>query len=129
MKKFLIAASALVALTATAGAASAAPYDNRFDGRNEYRPAAYQGLSINQRERDISMRIEQGQRNGDLTFREARALREDLRSVERVEARYRRDGISRWEASDLDRRLDVLSQKVRFNRHDNDRRNDRRDRW
>jgi hypothetical protein len=49
-------------------------------------------------------------------------LREDLRNVERLEARYRRDGMSRWEVSDLDRRLDVLSQRVRFNRHDDDRR-------
>ncbi|HWA22058.1 MAG TPA: hypothetical protein VG735_06650 [Caulobacterales bacterium] len=123
MKKFLIAASALTAaFAATAGVASADPYDGHRGYDNDYRTAAYQGVNINQRERDIAFRIDQGQRNGGLTFREARMLREDLRDVERLEARYRRDGMSRWEASDLDRRLDALSQRVRFNRHDDDRR-------
>ncbi|MEJ0024008.1 MAG: hypothetical protein WDN76_11655 [Alphaproteobacteria bacterium] len=76
MKKFLIAAAALTTvLTATAGVASAAPY-----GR-DFRDSAYSSGNINQRQRDIAIRIDQGQRNGGLTFREARALREDLRNV------------------------------------------------
>jgi hypothetical protein len=124
MKKFLIAASALTAaLVGTASVASAAPYDGRG-----VREVAYQSASINQRQREIAFRIDQGQRNGGLTVREARMLRDDLRGVERLEYRYRRDGLSRWEVADLDRRLDVLSQRVRFNRHDTDR-NHRRDRW
>lgn len=129
MKKFLIAASALTAaLAATAGAASAAPY-NAHD-RDGYRSAAYQNGNVNQRQRDIAFRIDQGQRNGGLTFREARVLRSELNTIERIEFRYRRDGLSRWERADLDRRLDRLSQQVRFNRHDGDRRyDDRRDRW
>jgi hypothetical protein len=111
------------AFVGTASVASAAPYDGRG-----FRDSAYSSGNINQRQRDIAFRIDQGQRNGGLTFREARVLRDDLRNVERLEIRYRRDGLSRWEVSDLDRRLDVLSQRVRFNRHDGDRQH-RRDRW
>lgn len=129
MKKFLIAASALTAaFAATAGAASAAPFDGRYDSR--YERTAYNNGNINERQRDIAFRIDQGQRNGGLTYREARMLRNELNDINRLEARYRYDGLSRWERNDLDRRLDVLSQRVRFDRHDNDRRGyDGRGRW
>ncbi len=117
MKKFLIAATALTAaFAATAGAASAAPYDGR------YRDVAYERSNINRQQDNIAMRIDQGQRNGGLTNREARMLRVELNDISRLEVRYRRDGLSRWERNDLDRRLDVLSQRVRFDRRDGDRR-------
>ena len=128
MKKFLIAATALTAaFAASAGAASAAPFDGRY---NDYRPAAYDSQNINRQQQNIAFRIEQGQRNGGLSYREARMLRAELNDISRLEMRYRRDGLSRWERNDLDRRLDVLSQRVRFDRHDNDRRGyDGRGRW
>lgn len=124
MKKFLIAATALTAaFAATAGVASADTYGRDF-GRHErdYRDVALRDPGVNQRQREIAFRIDQGQRNGGISVREARYLREELRDIERLEARYRRDGFSRWEVSDLDRRLDALSRKVRFERRDFDRR-------
>jgi polyisoprenoid-binding protein YceI len=93
-------AAAIAVLVAGAGTASAAPYN------------------INARQSQIEQRIDMGVRTGSLTRFEARSLRDELHQVQRLEARYRRDGLTRWERADLDRRLDVLSAKVRWERHD-----------
>lgn len=108
MKLKLIGAALAIALAAGAGTAAAAP------------------SSINSRQAQIEQRIDMGARNGSLTRYEARNLRTELNRVARLEARYRRDGLTRWERADLDQRLDVLSAKVRWERHDRqdrDRRN------
>ena len=44
------------------------------------------------------------------------------RAVALLEAQYRRHGLTRWEMSDLDRRYDRLSARVRIERADNNRR-------
>lgn len=100
MKKILIS---LMAASALAGAAM---------------PAAAQ--PINQRQAQIERRIDIGLRNHSLTYREASRLRAEADRIQRLEYRYRRDGLSRWERADLDRRLDQLSQQIRFERHDRD---------
>ena len=41
-------------------------------------------------------------------------------SLARLEARYRRDGLSQWERADLDRRFDRLSAQIRYERRDRD---------
>jgi hypothetical protein len=122
MKKFLIAGAALAAaVVATAAPASAAPYGSN----NQYERTAFvNGRDINREQASIAQRIEMGQRTGAISFREATRLKASLREIDRLEWRYSRDGLSRWEVTDLDRRLDVLSRQVRFERHD---RNDRRD--
>lgn len=122
MKKFLIAGAALAAaVVATAAPASAAP----FGANNQYERTAFvNGRDINREQASIAQRIEMGQRTGAISFREATRLRASLRDIAQLERRYSRDGLSRWEVTDLDRRLDVLSRQVRFERHD---RNDRRD--
>jgi hypothetical protein len=109
MKKLLFAAAAFGAL-GLAGTANAASYNGYND--------------INRTERNIEQRINMGVRNHDVTNREANYLRGELRQIERLEAQYRRGGLSRWERADLNRRLDVLSAKVRFERHDRDHRGD-----
>ena len=57
-------------------------------------------------------------RNGDLTRAEARSIRNDYQALADLEARYRVNGLSSWERSDLDRRMDQLSMRVRFERND-----------
>jgi Ni/Co efflux regulator RcnB len=79
------------------------------------RPSDWQPLS--QRQDNIERRIDEGQRNGQLTRREARGLHEQFRDLLRLEDRYRRDGMSRRERADLERRYDALSDRVRFDRH------------
>lgn len=108
MKKILISVLAVSALTTAAVPAMAAPWQN-----------------INQRQAQLDRRIDQGVRNGSLTRYEATRLRTEFRQIAQLEVRYRRTGgLQGWERADLDRRFDVLSRKIRFERHDRD---DRRD--
>ncbi len=91
-------------------------------------PAAAQAApwqSVNQRQARIEARIDQGIRTGALTRREAVSLRSQFNALSQLEYRYRRSGggLSVGERRDLDRRFDVLSAKVRMQKHD---RQDRR---
>jgi hypothetical protein len=105
MKKFLIPAIAL-----TLGSVAL--------------PAAAQGWqNINARQANLDTRIDQGVRQGTLTRAEAVRLRADFQTIGRIEADYRRDGLSNWERADLDRRFDALSARIRYERADN------QDRW
>jgi hypothetical protein len=97
----LIGAASALALSATAAAAQ---------------PGAW--MSINQRQAHLEHRIQVGVRNGSLTRAEARHLRGQYRSIARLEAHYRVNGLSRWERTDLDRRFDRLSSRIHNQRHD-----------
>jgi hypothetical protein len=84
-------------------------------------PASAQAWqSINQRQRNIDARIDQGVRNGALNRSEAGRLRAQFRDLAQLEYRYRRSGggLSMGERRDLNNRFDRLSQRVRFERHD-----------
>jgi hypothetical protein len=101
MKKLSIVLAGASALTLMAGAASAQTW-----------------MSINDREARLESRIEAGMQRGDLTRFEARQLRSELNALEALEARYSANGLSAWERADLDRRFDILSQRVRMERAD-----------
>lgn len=103
MKTFLAMAAAVGALT-LAAPASAQSYGG-------WQP-------INQRQAQLDHRIDQGVRNGDLTRREAATLRAEFNQIARIEADYRRNGLSNWERADLDRRFDNLSSRIRWERND-----------
>jgi hypothetical protein len=119
MKKTLILPLAL-ATTFAAGAAAAQPY-------------GYGGpRSIDQRQAMLAQRIDRGEDTGQLTRREAWRLKQQFNEIARLEARYRFNGLSGWEVSDLNRRLNDLQADVRMARRDDDRRygyNDRDYRW
>lgn len=83
-------------------------------------PAVASAQPINQRQDQLERRIDIGLRNGSLTRSEAYRLRAELRETERLEHRYRRNGLSGWERADLDRRFDRISAQVRYERHDRD---------
>lgn len=109
-----------IATTLAAGAASAQPY-----GYGSAR-------SIDARQAMIAERIDRNEADGDLTRREAYRLKSEFNAIANLEARYRWNGLSRWEVADLDRRLDSLQTSVRLASRDNDRRygyNDRDYRW
>jgi opacity protein-like surface antigen len=107
MKKLVLVALAASALATTAAApAMAAPWQ-----------------SINQRQAQLDHRIDVGVRNGSLTRNEAYRLRTEFRQIARLESRYRSShGLQAWERRDLDRRFDILSAKIRYERRDNDHR-------
>lgn len=103
MKKTLtiLAATAASALALSAGAASAQSW-----------------ISINERQDTLDARIDAGVRSGDLTRAEARELRGAFRDIADLEADYRVNGLSSWERSDLQRRFDALSSRIRYDRRD-----------
>ena len=112
--KNTFAIAALAAITATmgfAGSANAAPF---FANNN-----------INAREAQVEQRIAFGQRTGRLTFMEVRSLREQMRRIDFLEARYRRGGLNFAERADLNRRLDRVSFALQRELNDRDYRGDR----
>lgn len=118
MKRLTIAAAAVALAASFAGAAQAQGYP------------AFRYDPIGHRLDRIDERIERGERRGDLTRREAVLLRRDLNAVADLERRYAYNGFSRWEAEDLQRRVEGLARRVRFERRDPegyDRRDDRYD--
>lgn len=111
MKKTLTLMAATAAIALSAGAASAQSW-----------------TSINERQANLETRIEAGVRSGDLTRNEARELRGAFGDIAALEGRYRADGLSAWERTDLQRRFDALSSRIRYDRNDNQERGDRGDR-
>ena len=101
MKKLIVSLAAVASVVSVAAPAAAQSWQN-----------------VNQRQDRIERRIDQGVRHGDLTRREAIRLRDDVRQIARLEARYRVNGLSTWERQDLDRRLDRLEAQLRFERRD-----------
>ena len=105
MKRQSIILASLAAAIAfsTPMAASAAPWQN-----------------INQRQTQLDRRIDQGIRSGALNRNEATRLRNDFRSLSRLETSYRRSGgaFTARERQDLDRRFDALSARIKVQKHD-----------
>lgn len=101
MKKLTTLTLAASALALSAGAASAQTW-----------------VSVSNRLERLDDRIDAGMRSGDLTRAEAMRLRAEFDSLARLETRYRANGLTAWERSDLDRRYDQLSMRVRFERND-----------
>jgi hypothetical protein len=138
MKKVLISAAALLAAAAALPAAAqgygqayghpyAQPYAHPY-GQVQGHAYAQQGrwVPVHVRLQRLDNRIERGVERGALTRREAHSLRQEFHSLVRLERHYGRDGLSYGERADLERRLDRLAQRVRFERRDDDRRYDDR---
>ena len=120
----LIGAASALALSATAVSAQDYNRDGYRDApRSDYRNDGHRGdrnawVSINQRQAQLDHRIDQGVRNGTLNRREAYRLRGEFNQIARLEANYRVNGLNGWERADLDRRFDLLSARIRAERHD-----------
>ena len=84
-------------------------------------------LSIPDRIQHMERRIEQGIRSGSLTREESHRLREELRAIQHRERRMRDDGrLSPRERDILHADLDRLDRHISREKHDGDRRPDRR---
>ncbi|MGA0603798.1 hypothetical protein ACO2Q3_24035 [Caulobacter sp. KR2-114] len=90
---------------------------NRHDAQT-----ASNGAGVNGRMAEMNARIAAGAGDGSLTVSEAARLRGEMAQVWRIEARYRMDGLSAAERSDLNRRLDYVSADIRNQRSDLQRR-------
>lgn len=70
-------------------------------------------MNINERQRYLDQRIDQGRRNGSLSLTEATRLRMEFQNIARLEARYRSTGgLNRNERQDLDLRFDRLGSRI-----------------
>ena len=107
MRKILMAAVAASSLAAAVPAFAQYGYGYNYSS------------TYSDRAQRLEARIERGQQDGSLTWREARDLRNQLNSVERLEARYAYNGMSAWEARDLERRYDAIAAELRYQRNDN----------
>lgn len=129
--KTLMATLAAVAAVTAAAPVAAQPYgdydrgdryEHRGEGRYDQRDRWERGGQVNfdQRRHRIDRRIERNTRSGDLTRQEAIRMSRQLTEIERLQNRYERNGLTRWEVSDLDRRFDWLEQLVYAQSRDND---------
>ncbi len=120
MKKFLIPAIALAA------ASVAVPAMAQNYGPQHRAPAYAQNhngwQNISQRKYQLDRRIDVGERNRQLSRREATRLRAELNALVRLERTYIRGGLSARERMELDRRYDRLALQVRAERRDHDNR-------
>ncbi|MBL8771677.1 MAG: hypothetical protein JNK30_09875 [Phenylobacterium sp.] len=125
MKTIALTALAAAAAVATVAAPAAAqPYGRDHHRYEADRYGADRGdYNLNKRQNHLQNSIERGVRLGSLTRWEARRLQAEFNEVARLEARYRYNGLSNWERSDLDRRFDRLERQIQLARSDTDRRN------
>ena len=117
MKKVLLSLAA-VAAVAVAVPATAQPYGaayGYYKNQNNHRPAA---ASINQREATIARKIDAAYRRGQLSRAEATRLMAELRSSERIEQAYRRNGVNWRERDALNLRITRLQQRLQHVRDD-----------
>ena len=112
----LAAATVVAAIPAAASAQPSARHYDNGPGRHQERP----WQTINQRQAELDRRIDIGVRTGRISRREAQNLRYQLEEYQRVEWRYRRDGLSNWERRDLQGRLDRIERNLREERRDRD---------
>ena len=99
MKKILLACAAMASLAAAMPAA-AQPWDGDYG-------------NFERREARAERRIEWCQRNGGLSWREARELRNELRQLDWQQRRLRRGGVDRWEYNRMERELDRIERHIR----------------
>lgn len=118
MKRVMLAALTAASLATAAGATAQAQERYGYG----YGQGQGRGQPIEARLDRIDQRIDRGLYRGDLTRREAVLLRRDLNVVANLHQRYAYNGLTRWEVQDLNRRVDGLQQRVRFERRDPDQR-------
>ena len=108
----LLAASAVAIATPTL----AQDYGRHGGGYN----GGWNGGGLNGDQARLAQRIDRAAYSGRISRREAQNLRWQLDEYQRVEWRYRRDGLSRWERRDLQDRLDRIERNLREERRDRD---------
>ena len=123
MRKFLISAMILSSFAAAAPAAAqygGGGYDRGYDRDNSrgYRDDA----RIDQQIRQIEHRIRRAAENRTISGREANRLLRQADQIDRLEDRYSRNGLTRWEVQDLRQRVQNLRQQLRWERNDGDNR-------
>ena len=102
----------LAALTAASTLALAAPAAAQYD----YQTNANAGgaVGIHNRIARLEARIDAGVRDGTIDRYEARSLRQQLRSITRLERQYSRNGLNQQERADLQQRVRSFRDQLRL---------------
>jgi hypothetical protein len=134
MRKFLISA-AILSVVAAATPAAAQYYPQRgYDRDYGYQNPGYQHAGeqrIDMQLANLHQRIDRAYQRRLISANEARRLHRQVEQVDRLEDRYSRNGLTRWEMQDLRNRVQYLRQNLRFERQEGryDRYSDRHDRY
>lgn len=92
--------------------------DRVDNGRWDYRHDWDRGFNINQMQNQLDRRIDRGIQRGLLTREEARTMRTQFRDIVRLEARYRNNGLNRYERNELERHLVAFERRLDKNLRD-----------
>jgi len=106
----------IFSLTALSALASAAPAMAQVYGQEDYRGGYNDrgGFDVDRRIDQLGERIERGIQRGVFDRREAYRLRTAHIQLSRLEDRYARNGLSRWERDDLNTRIQNLRERIRY---------------
>jgi exonuclease VII large subunit len=121
MRSFLIS-TALICAAAVAAPASA--QYNPQNGGYDYRG----GQNVERQLHQLRQRVERSEDRDRLSNRERYQLLRQIETIDRLYDRYRRNGLTQWEASDIQNRIQNVRQRFRWERQE-DRYDDRRDRY
>ena len=119
----LLAASAVAIATPTLAQDYGRGHGDRGGGYGQDHGGyngGWNGGGLNGDQARLSQRIDRAAYSGRISRREAQNLRYQLEEYQRVEWRYRRDGLSNWERRDLQGRLDRIERNLREERRDRD---------
>lgn len=133
MRKMMIglalAASTLAVMPATAQNWGDGYRGDRYDRRDDDRGGYGYGRESLRR---ASMMLDRAIQRGDVSRREVYYYRNELNRLHQLDARFRRDGYSRWEREQVERRAEQLIRRLRNERREgryDDRRGYDDDRW
>jgi len=119
----LLAASAVAIATPTLAQDYGRGHGDRGGGYGQAHGGSnggWNGGGLNGDQARLSQRIDRAAYSGRISRREAQSLRNQLDEYQRLEWRYRRDGLSNWERRDLQQRLDRVERSLRDERRDRD---------
>lgn len=117
MNKLLITAGAVGALAFAAPAAAQYANQGTYD-QGGYHQGGYANtntggaVGVQTRIARLDARIEAGLRSGAIDRNEGRALRQQLRDIERMERQYSRNGLTHQERADLQQRVRLFRDRL-----------------
>ena len=121
MRKLLISAI-IVGAAASVSMPASAQYRRGYDYRPNYQQNYRSDDRIDLRINEIEYRIRRAADRRMISRREAQRLLRQADQIDRLEDRYSRNGLTRWEVQDLRQRVQNLRQQLRFERRDGDNR-------
>ena len=121
LKKLAVPAAILAAALSVTGTAQAQPYGHARPN-DGWRMTPARNAEIRQDINQLDRAIDRAAARRTISPREASGLRRQARDVQRLYARYQRDGLSRGEARQLQDRVNSVRVALRMERRDWDRR-------